>query len=399
MKHRLRSILSIGIVFCSAALFAVISMASLARAETSPNGAPMTAAGLPAEGSIEPFLGEPKFDIQQIFEGERFPNVIVATDGAVLATWGSQSYKIRRSEDGGETWGPEIVIADPGFHGGGALVGERSGNVFVFVDETHPPRTPQETMGPLFVYRSEDHGVSWEEIDVVIHPDRNGYYPSMHMCERGITLRHGPKAGRLLRPARVYNDPQGYNNAIFSDDGGNTWHPSAPFPAEGTGEGTLAELSDGRIYYNSRRHWASEGENARMRWIAWSEDSGETWMDLTVSDALPDGAQHRDYGLMGGLVRLPVQGHDILVFSNIESPEGRVGGTVWVSFDGGDTWPLKRLVDEGNFAYSSLSVGRPGTPSDGWIYLFYEGRGDARMARFNLAWLTEGHDWQNWIEQ
>ena len=149
----------------------------------------------------------------------------------------------------------------------------------------------------------------------------------MHMSERGMTLRHGPKAGRLLRPARVYGGRTGYNTAIYSDDRGKTWHPSAPFPASGTGEGTVAELSDGRVYYNSRRHWAPEDENARMRWTAHSDDGGETWKDLSVSKVLPDGAQHTDYGLMAGLVRLPVGGRDILVFSNIVSSRGATTDT------------------------------------------------------------------------
>ena len=108
-----------------------------------------------------------------------------------------------------------------------------------------------------------------------------------------------------------------------------------------------------------------------------------------MSEELPDGDQERDYGLMAGLVRLPVAGRDILVFSNIQSPEGRTGGTVWVSDDGGKTWPVKQMVEKGNFAYSSLAAGRPGTPSEGWIYLLYESDGGARLARFNLSWLTE----------
>ena len=41
----------------------------------------------------------------------------------------------------------------------------------------------------------------------------------------------------------------------------------------GTGEGTLAELSDGRIYYNSRSHMSID----HKRRIAWSLD-GETGM-------------------------------------------------------------------------------------------------------------------------
>ncbi len=50
--------------------------------------------------------------MQQVFEGERFPNVVVTTDGTVLATWGRTRYVVRRSEDGGVSWGPEITVSD-----------------------------------------------------------------------------------------------------------------------------------------------------------------------------------------------------------------------------------------------------------------------------------------------
>ena len=344
----------------------------------------------PADGSLSPFLGKPQSDMQQVFTGERFPNVVVANDGTVLVTWGREVVRVRRSEDGGETWGKEIVIAKPGFQGGGATVDENSGDVLAFVEAHHPPAS-------LTVYRSKNHGKTWESQETVIMKDNKGNLPSMHMNEHGITLRHGEHRGRLLRPARFYAGgnkqsewPKHYTTAIYSDDGGNTWHTSAPFPAFGTGEATVAELSDGRIYYNSRRHWALEGVNARMRWTAWSYDGGETWIDLSISKVLPDGAQHRNYGCMGGLVRLPVEDCDILIFSNIESNEGRKNGTVWASFDGGRTWPVKRLAHDGSFAYSSLAAGRSGTPSEGWIYLQFEGEGDCQMARFNLSWLLKG---------
>lgn len=165
----------------------------------------------------------------------------------------------------------------------------------------------------------------------------------------------------------------------------------------------MAELSDGRIYYNSRRHLSTDGLNPRRRHIAWSYDGGATWEDLSVSGELPDGDRNRDYGLMGGLVRLPLEGHDILLFSNIDSPEGRRRGTVWASFDGGKTWPVRRLIEEGPFAYSSMATGRTGTASEGLIYLFYEGGGHpdsaASIARFNLAWVTEGRDWREFLPQ
>jgi sialidase-1 len=50
---------------------------------------------------------------------------------------------------------------------------------------------------------------------------------------------------------------------------------------------------------------------------------------------------------------------------------------------------VKRLVYEGASAYSSLNAGRPGTPSEGWIYLHFESDG-GKVARFNLSWLLAG---------
>jgi len=200
----------------------------------------------------------------------------------------------------------------------------------------------------------------------------------------------------MLRPARHYGKrnareewPTHYTTAIYSDDGGKTWQTSDPFPAMGTGEATVAELSDGRIYYNSRRHWAPEGVNPLRRWTAWSDDGGATWKDLAICEVLPDGPQNTNYGCMAGLVRLPVEEKDVLIYSNCDSPAGRNHGTVWASFDGGKTWPIKRLVCEGGFAYSSLTAGRPATTSEGRIYLHFES-GGSKVARFNLSWLLEG---------
>jgi len=152
-------------------------------------------------------LGEPTIDIQQVFKDQRLPNVVVGTDGTVLAAWGWGQMRVRRSEDGGTTWGPEMAVGK-GLLSGGVTVDEKTG--------------------------------------------------------------------------------------------------------------------------------------------------------------------------------------DILLYSNADTPEHhRVRMTVWASFDGGKSWPVKRLVFAGPSAYSSLDAGRPGTPAEGWIYLLFES-GGAKMARFNLSWLLEG---------
>jgi len=381
---------------------AIVGMMCMAVLMT---GSMLLAADRPVEGPIKAFRGESQFDMQEIYGSGRLPNEVVAADGTVLATWGSSGWgekkgvQVRRSEGAGKTWAEPITIANPGWQAGGATVDETSGDILVFVEQWEWPKTPP----PPTVYRSTDHGKTWKAQETVIHPDRNGNVPSMHMAEHGITLRHGKHKGRLLRPARDYaggdskpNWPKMYNTAIYSDDGGKTWRTSDPFPALGTGEGTVAELSDGRIYYNSRRHSDPEGVKS-MRWEAWSDDGGATWKDLSISKVLPDGPRAKGLnGCMGGLVRLPVRGRDILLYSNCDSAtRDRKDVTVWASFDGAKTWPIKRRVFKGPSAYSSLTTGRPETPSEGWIYILLEGSekhrySGAQLARFNLSWLLEG---------
>jgi sialidase-1 len=171
----------------------------------------------------------------------------------------------------------------------------------------------------------------------------------------------------------------------------------------GTGEAALAELSDGTILYNSREHM-SRGN----RFLARSEDGGQLWIGAYRSPDLPDGARGTSYGLMGGMIRLPVAGRDVLLYSNADSDAGVMPGqvgasivtgrekvTVWVSGDGGKTWPVKRLIHDGPSAYSNLAVGRHGTASEGKILLIFEGGSKdpheaVQVASFNLSWLLDG---------
>ena len=339
-------------------------------------------------------------ELQEIFVEERFPNVVVALGGTVVATWGAKQLVVRRSEDGGVTWGPTIDVGE-GIHAGGSTVDEETGDLLVFGHPEHPAK--DSSMAPRTIYRSTDAGRTWQGEEPVFDADERGHLPSLHFSEAGITLRQGSPAGRLLRPARVYVEGAGYNMAVFSDDHGKTWQASTPFPVDGTGEGCVTELDDGRIYYSSRQHRFAEGETLRHeRLYAWSHDGGATWVDAAHS-SLPDGPAYRGdegrganynghFGMAAGLTRLPVSGRDILLYSNAdEESHERVRLTVWASLDGGATWPVKRLVDEGPSAYSSLAAGRGGTPSEGWVYLQYEERsGGGRVARFNLSWVLAG---------
>ncbi|MDG1892715.1 MAG: sialidase family protein [Verrucomicrobiota bacterium] len=345
-----------------------------------------------ADGTLVSFLGAPRLEMHQVFKDQRFPNLAVAKDGSVLASWGSHGIQVRRSIDGGASWAEPVIVQAEGFQGGGMTVDDTTGDVLMFIEDQHPP-------APLSLYRSRDHGQTWDKEQTVIRPNTLGHVPSMHMNDHGSTLHVGKYAGRLIRPTRWYAGgnrreewPNHYTNAIFSDDHGKTWQASEPFPEQGTGEACIVELSDGSLYYNSRVHWEKNDRNTRRR-SALSRDGGRTWTDFRVVDVLPDGHQHRSYGCMGGLTRLPVSDRDILLFSNLDTSRAkRERMTLWLSADGGQTWPIKRLVYDGPSAYSSMQTGRHGTPSEGWIYLMFEGGGNggAQVARMNLAWVLEG---------
>ena len=351
------------------------------------------------------FDDEPLFNVwdEEVLTGQ----VVVAMDGSVLVlknisskTNDTRYISVKRSVDGGKTWAEEKKVGDMvkvdgdmsddgrypknNWAGlGNVMVDEVTGDIMVFLTTL---KTAQK------LYRSTDHGKTWKIEDTTIRPGKDGWVPATNgACDPGVTIKFGSKKGRLLMPARVFpeylNKGKGrkrfndlYAMALYSDDRGKTWNSSAPFPIAGTGESGLVELKGGRIYHNSRTHIRSGN-----RRIAFSDDSGETWYGEHEDDELFDGPPDV-YGCKAGLLRLPYKDKDILLFSSPGNRETRTDINVWVSYDGGQTWPVNKLIKTGPGNYTWMAAGRNGTPSEGMIYLL---AGKDWMARFNLAWLLE----------
>jgi len=351
--------------------------------------------------SLDDFLGPAFFHTTELWSGETGGrSIVTAFNGDVLVFKGVASSEYKRSTDGGLTW--MTAFASDAARFSNAVLDENTGTIILMNASSNVKGF------------GTNNGTSWSATSAHLPvADRFGFRPNSYSSmQAGITLRYGAHAGRLVVPARVQpggndTDRRGYHysSAVYSDDGGQTWTTSHPFPVFGTGEAALFELTDGRLIYNSREHMS-----AGNRYIATSYDGGETWVSPFRDPVLPDGPRGTSYGNMGGLIRLPLDSYDILLYSNLDTDGGEmpseIGGTrtrdrenitVWVSFDGGETWPVKRSVFAGPAAYSNLGVGRKGTPGEGRVFLNYDGgpagrNTAAHVAVFNLTWLLDGAD-------
>jgi len=341
----------------------------------------------------------------------RIPALAIAKDGTILAFANVRvgtardhctyvQCVMRRSKDNGKTWEPIRTLFDrPGWTGGNcAAVADPETGEIMFEVHCRPASAeakkayaespePKEPSGAV-IARSRDNGETWTFEQMIIEPNRHGMIGFSGGSASGIVLKQGPKKGRLLLPARSGYKHQGYNCALYSDDHGKTWKASGFVPG---GEGAVTELSDGRLYFNSR----IGPEGWRLRAI--SNDQGETYGDFGQSQWLRDCT----VGTSDSLVSVPasVAGRHLVVFANPSFYRPRASYwdrrkmTASVSLDDAKTWPIKKTIFEGPSGYSAS-----GLAADGSILVLYE-KGEnfyrdkgISIAKFNTAWLFDGKD-------
>ena len=305
----------------------------------------------------------------------------------------------RRSADGGRNWEPiKDLFAKKGWDAamGTATMDSSTGIIMVScgrslrVDYADARAENSAIESGDFMAISRDEGKTWVHERMIINPDDGGYRGHSHGSSPGVTLCSSLRQGRLLAPARFQHKPgeelhtlqnHHYNCTLYSDDHGKTWQTGGPVQV-GTGEGCLAELSDGRIYYNSRAYFL-DGK----RRVAWSYDGGETFEGFSVDDTLIEPIGGGCNAGMAGFPKKLSGDKDLILFSNPTSDE-RNKLTVHLSRDGGRTWPVSKVIHEGPAAYSSMTVSENGT-----IFVLYE-NGEKHpyekisIAWFNLKWLT-----------
>ncbi|MEU8902954.1 sialidase family protein [Streptomyces mirabilis] len=407
LRARLRSTLT---AVLTAAALCVLALPSPARASATDASGGSGASG--ASGA--------SFEQQVLFRASqdpgyacfRIPAVVRSTHGTLLAfaegrvhdcgDAGDIDIVVKRSTDGGRTWGPLQVVNEGAgdTHGNPAPIVDRETGRIVLAETYNTGRADGRGCDvpcdrtPHLQY-SDDDGLSWSaprDLSAeILPPNWNSWYATGPV--HGIQLTRGRHAGRLVFGVNTetWNGSRvTANNAalITSDDGGDHWRIGAsdswPIAEDGTfrqkpSELTLTERADGSVLVSGREQ---DGTDLGHRTQTVSRDGGDSFT-----------APFRD---LPGLYAPQVQGSvlrlgDRVLLACPGDPDRRRTMMIRSSYDGGRTWDS---VDRGTVVttdwsgYSDL-VGIGG----GAVGLLYEGgavdaRDEVRFARFTEDWLT-----------
>lgn len=331
------------------------------------------------------------------YDTYRIPATVTTDQGTVLAfaegrhsgagDTGHIDVVLRRSTDGGCTWGPLSVVAagDGDTRGNPApVVDPRTGAIVLVtsynsgaVTEGQIMRgevTPEQSRR-VFVQRSWDDGRSFTAPrDITGEVKLPGWRWYATGPGHAVALTRGVHAGRLVIPANHSAAPGAGSSDtgqeakyygghdLYSDDGGETWRvgfvDSTYDGVDNANESTAAELPDGRLYFSSRDQL---GTSAGNRLDTYSSDGGES-LDRAYA------VQHTldDVPVVEGSVLQLAGASGALLFSAPSVPNVRQGMAIWRSGDGGGSFVKAVTLSREWAGYSDLV--RVGSDTVGVLY-------------------------------
>ena len=336
----------------------------------------------------------------------RIPGVITAKDGSIVAVTDKRKYNqgdlpedidivCRRSTDGGHTWSEPYTIAQgTGYnHGFGdcvlAWTNDDNGLIAGFVGGVGLWNSTPSNPIRSYIARSYDNGQTWTEPeDITDFIFGSNCVVSEHRTWRASFFGSGngliTSTGRIMFVAAIRETTaQSLSNyAVYSDDNGITWHVSGRASVSGD-EAKVTELVDGRILMSIRHNG--------KRWYNISNDGGETWQSSTstwndITAPACNGDMIRYTSVNQGF-------NKNRLLHSVPFGSSRTDVSVYISYDEGETWPVRKCIVPYSSAYSSLCVLPDGTIG---LYVEEEYPGNSGYStvfyNFSLEWLTDGAD-------
>jgi sialidase-1 len=302
----------------------------------------------------------------------RIPAICVTKAGTLLAfaegreagDKGDIDLILRRSEDGGKTWGGIEVIWDDKDNTCGnpcPVVDLDTGTIWLFLtwnlgsdSETAIMTGASEHPRSPWVTYSEDDGKTWANPKKLPHLRKKEWTWYATGPGNGVQLSRGQYNGRLVIPANhadrvtAKRDSKTYrSHIIYSDDHGMSWQLGA-IQEPLTNESTVVELADGSVMQNMRSY---HGKGNRA--VALSKDGGASFAPLYLDNGLQSPVCQANIQRYSW----PEESRSRILFSS-PTGEKREGITVRLSYDEGETWPVSKMIHEGPGAYSNM-VGLP----------------------------------------
>jgi sialidase-1 len=314
------------------------------------------------------------------YDTYRIPAVVRTLSGTTLAfaegrkggegDSGDIDLVLRRSQDGGATWGPLQVVVDDGANTAGnpvPIVDGETGTVWLlFTTNDGGVSESQINAGTgsrdAWVTSSVDDGATWVAPTPISASVKGaGWRWFATGPGHGIQLADG----RLLSPCNFTVGTlsgDGSSCAIVSDDHGATWQAGGIVPGGFGDESTVAQRSDGTLLLNFRSRYT-----INRRGLSTSSDRGTTWTPGQAAGSLIDPhCQGSSLAPVHPSWQAASGGADVLLLSNAASTQ-RQFLSVTASLDGGATWPVARWLVPGPAAYSDLVL-----MGDGSVGILYE---------------------------
>lgn len=358
----------------------LVAAAFLATSVLGPvSGIPMAGAVEPpaaaAEGSAPLVASSPFISSPGTHTFYRVPTVIKNAQGAILvfaerrnnsdgSDHGDFDIVMRKSTDGGRTWGPIRTIANDGKNKVSspvAVLDPRTGDVLLICIV----RTPAGVYLGHFLQRSTNGGDSFTPLSSSRLSNQRPW-TGRPGPGHAIVLTKGAHAGRIVIAMGGSHDVHG----VYSDDGGRTWRSGfAQADPSGTDlvEGTIAELPSGALFICYRD--CKTETRGRTKRYAYSYDGG-----ATLAAPLAPLSAVKTPSVEGSALN-PVGSHsgELLLsgptYNSTASPDKRRDMGIFVSKDGGATWGRPYPVDLESKAASYSDLVQM---DDGTIGVLYE---------------------------